>query len=63
MVTLSATPDDPVFTDPNATVAWTHDPTLKTDIRAKAVFGRSSGEEFQLCFTKGFVVVQPYEEI
>lgn len=34
-----------------------------TDIKFKAVLGRSSGEEFQMKFEgKGFVLVQPVEQ-
>lgn len=29
VLTLQATPEDPVYTDPQATVAWTHDPQFK----------------------------------
>lgn len=61
--TLTATPGNPVYTDPNATVAWTHDPELVSDISMKAMLGRGTGEEFQMCFRQGHVVVQPYEEI
>jgi uncharacterized protein (AIM24 family) len=56
-----------VVTDPNATVAWSGnlEPELKTDITVGTLFGRGSGEAFQLKFEgeEGFVVVQPYEEI
>lgn len=48
VVTLTATPQNPVYTDPNATVAWTHDPQMKVDMSMKAAFtGRGSGEEVQ----------------
>jgi uncharacterized protein (AIM24 family) len=64
VVSLVATPENPVYTDPNATVAWTHDPSLKADVSMKAVvLGRGTGEEFQLCFKQGYVFIQPYEEI
>jgi uncharacterized protein (AIM24 family) len=65
-LTLRVTPNDPVFTDPNATVAWSSSltPELKTDINFKALMGRGGGETFQMCFRgEGFVVVQPYEEV
>ncbi len=65
-VTLLVTPDSPVSTDPNATVAWsgTLYPELKTDITFKTLMGRGSGETFQMEFKgNGFVVVQPYEEV
>lgn len=64
-VTLLVTPGKPVFTDPNATVAWSGSltPTLKTDISLKTLVGRGSGESMQMQFEgNGWVVVQPYEE-
>lgn len=65
-LTLKVTPNDPVLTDPNATVAWSGNlmPEMKTDISFKSVFGRGGGESFQMMFRgEGFVVVQPYEEL
>jgi uncharacterized protein (AIM24 family) len=65
-VTLMVTPDSPVYTDPNATVAWSGSlyPELRTDITLKTLVGRGSGETFQMEFKgTGFVVVQPYEEV
>lgn len=64
-VTLQVTPDNPVRTDPNATVAWSGNlsPEFRTDISLKTFFGRGSGESIQMEFNgHGFVVVQPYEE-
>lgn len=64
-LTLLVEPGNPVYTDPNATVAWSGDltPEFKTDIQLKSLVGRSSGESFQMMFDgTGFVVVQPYEE-
>ena len=64
-LTLEVTPDRPVFTDPNATVAWSAslDPTFRTDVSFKTFLGRGSGESLQMQFEgHGFVVVQPYEE-
>lgn len=29
----------------------------------KMLIGRKTGEEFQLMFSTGFVVIQPYEEV
>ncbi|QHS16536.1 AIM24 family protein [Halopenitus persicus] len=54
----------PVFTDPDATVAWSGhlSPSLETN---KAIeIGQKSGESIQMAFTgeDGFVVVQPNEE-
>lgn len=63
--TLIVKPGKPVFTDPNATVAWSGglQPEIKTDIQLKTFIGRGSGESFQMKFDgDGFVVVQPYEE-
>lgn len=65
-VTLRVTPNEPVFTDPNATVAWsgTLSPEFKTDVSLKTFLGRGSGESLQMAFQgDGFVVVQPYEEL
>jgi uncharacterized protein (AIM24 family) len=56
----------PVFTDPNATVAWSGGlmPEIVTDISFKTLLGRGSGESIQLRFAgEGWVVVQPYEEV
>mmetsp|Transcript_49934 Transcript_49934/g.122613 ORF Transcript_49934/g.122613 Transcript_49934/m.122613 type:complete len:404 (-) Transcript_49934:664-1875(-) len=66
-VTLAVGPNNPVFTDPNATVAWSGNlvPQLKTDVNMKTLLGRSSGETVQLAFhstTPGWVTIQPYEE-
>ena len=63
---LQVTPNNPVTTDPNATIAWSGslEPQFKTDISLKTFFGRGSGESFQMHFAgNGFVVVQPFEEI
>lgn len=64
-LTLLVKPGHPVFTDPNATVAWSGNltPTIKTDISLKTFIGRGSGESFQMKFEgEGWVVVQAYEE-
>ena len=65
-VTLRVTPGRPVFTDPNATIAWSGNlaPEFKTDVSLKTFLGRGSGESIQMMFNgDGFVVVQPYEEV
>jgi uncharacterized protein (AIM24 family) len=54
----------PVYTDPDATVAWSTNlsPSIATN---KAIeIGQQSGETMQMEFTgsEGFVVVQPHEE-
>ncbi|MBX3322061.1 MAG: AIM24 family protein [Phycisphaeraceae bacterium] len=64
-LTLLVEPGSPVFTDPQATVAWSGNlsPEFKTDIQLKTFFGRGSGESVQMRFEgSGFVVVQPFEE-
>lgn len=68
-LTLAVTPGaPPVFTDPQATVAWSGNltPDFKTDFQLKTLLGRGSGESFQMKFDPaqgaGFVIVQPYEE-
>ena len=64
-LTLRVKPGDTVFTDPNATVAWSGSltPIVKTDVSLKTLIGRGSGESFQLQFDgDGWVIIQPYEE-
>ena len=63
---LRVEPGQPVFSDPNATVAWSGSlsPEIHTDISLKTFFGRASGESIQLRFEgSGFIVVQPCEEV
>ena len=65
-ITLMVTPDSPVVTDPNATVAWsgTLEPQIKTDVSLKTFFGRGSGVSIQTLYSgNGFVVIQPFEEV
>jgi uncharacterized protein (AIM24 family) len=65
-LTLLVSRDNPVYTDPNATVAWSGNlqPEFVTDISFKTFLGRGSGESIQMKFSgDGFVVVQPYEEV
>ncbi|MDH6310744.1 uncharacterized protein (AIM24 family) [Dysgonomonas sp. PFB1-18] len=65
-MTLIVKPGQPVFTDPNATVAWSGNlaPTMKTDISLKTFIGRGSGESFQMMFEgDGWVIIQPCEEV
>jgi uncharacterized protein (AIM24 family) len=65
-LTLRVTPDRPVMTDPNATIAWSGNlsPEFKTDMSFKTFLGRGSGESLQMVFRgEGFVVVQPFEEV
>jgi uncharacterized protein (AIM24 family) len=63
---LRVHPGEPVFTDPNATVAWSGSlrPDVQTDISLKTFIGRGSGESIQLKFEgEGWVVLQPFEEV
>ena len=65
-LTLRVTPDSPVMTDPNATIAWSGNlaPEIKIDASFKALMGRGGGETFQMVFRgDGFVVIQPFEEV
>lgn len=65
-LTLQVSPGQPLFTDPNATVAWSGSlsPDIRTDISFGTLLGRGSGESLQLKFEgSGWVVVQPYEEV
>ena len=64
-LTLRVKSDDPVMTDPNATIAWSGNlvPELKTDMSLRTIIGRGGGETFQMVFRgDGFVVIQPFEE-
>ena len=67
-MTLKVTPDQPTYTDPNATIAWSQglNPTIHMDANLsslKGLFGSAHGEIFQLAFQgNGYVVVQPSEE-
>ncbi|MEY8752816.1 AIM24 family protein [Alkalicoccobacillus gibsonii] len=65
-LTLEVTPDQPVHTDPTATVAWSGDlkPEFHTDISYRTFLGKGSGESIQMKFTgSGFVIVQPGFEV
>ena len=67
-LTLKVTPEQPCFTDPNATVAWSQslDPQIHVDANLKSIgglLGSRHGELFQLAFSgDGYVVIQPSEE-
>lgn len=65
-LTFRVTEGHPVFTSPNATVAWSGnlEPEIKTDILLKTLIEKSSEESVQMVFRgEGFVVVQPCEEV
>ncbi len=65
-LTLRVEPGKPVFTDPNATVAWSGslEPEIVANIDFRTLMGRGSGEAIQLKFQgSGWVVLQPYEEV
>jgi uncharacterized protein (AIM24 family) len=65
-ILLRVSHNQPVFTDPNATVAWSENlsPKIKTNLTFGSFIGRGSGESFQLEFAgEGWVLVQPYEEV
>jgi len=54
----------PVYTDPDATVAWSANLSPSFEMNKKLEIGQTSGESIQMEFTgsDGFVVIQPYEE-
>jgi len=63
---LRVTASQPVYTDPNATVAWSQNlsPNIKTNLTFGSFIGRGSGESLQMeFFGEGWVLVQPYEEV
>ncbi|MBU4174914.1 MAG: AIM24 family protein [Actinobacteria bacterium] len=68
-LTLRVTPNEPTYTDPNATVAWYQglEPSIHMDANLKSLgglMGSRHGELFQLMFQgEGWVVVQPSEEV
>ncbi|MFN9548053.1 MAG: AIM24 family protein [Cyanobacteriota bacterium] len=65
-LTLRVHPGEPLFTDPNATVAWSGSlsPDVVTNINLRTLIGRGSGEAIQLRFEGyGWVVLQPCEEV
>jgi uncharacterized protein (AIM24 family) len=65
-LTLRVEPDTPIYTDPQATVAWdgSLDPQIEQNMSMKSLIGRGSGESVQFRFQgDGWVLVQPYEEV
>ncbi len=59
-LTMRVTPDDPVSTDPTATIAWTGSlwPELKTDIEMRSLLAHGGGEAIQMLFRgDGYVIV------
>lgn len=63
---LEVKPDMPLFSDPNATVAWSGslEPEVVTNFTVGTFLGRGSGETIQLKFQgTGWVILQPYEEV
>jgi uncharacterized protein (AIM24 family) len=62
---LPVTASRVVYTDPQATVAWSGNltPEIHTNLSLGNLVGRSSGESVQMRFQgDGWVMVQPYEE-
>jgi len=54
----------PTFADPNAAITWSSGvrTSLKSDINAKTLIGRASGETWQMAFEgTGWVLIQPSE--
>ncbi|MEK4699397.1 AIM24 family protein [Solibacillus sp. FSL R7-0668] len=65
-LTLLVKPGEKVYTDPNATVAWSGNltPEFTTDITMRTLIGRGSNESIQMAFSgEGFVIIQPFEEV
>jgi uncharacterized protein (AIM24 family) len=60
---LHVRPNVPVFTSPHHTVLWSASlqPSFHSNLKLKALFGRSSGEEFQMKFEgNGYIFVQSF---
>lgn len=54
----------PTYVDPQAALCWSTNlrPTFKNDVNLGSLFGRSSGESYQMAFNgQGFVIIQPSE--
>jgi uncharacterized protein (AIM24 family) len=63
-ITLDVSPENPVSTDPHATLAWSPSltPALKMDVSWRSAFGHGGHQPVQMYFEgSGFVVVQPYQ--
>jgi len=63
-ITLDVSPENPVSTDPHATVAWSAGltPALRIDVSWRSAFGHGGRQPVQMYFEgSGFVVVQPYQ--
>ena len=66
-MTMKVTPQQPTYTDPDATIAWSQslNPSIHVDANLsslRGIFGSTHGELFQLAFQgEGFVIVQPSE--
>jgi uncharacterized protein (AIM24 family) len=59
-LTMRVTPDDPISTDPTATIAWTGSlwPELKTDLEIRTLLAHGGGEAIQMLFRgDGLVIV------
>ena len=58
--------DQPTFVDPNAAICWSANLSVQL-VQSEgmgALFGRTSGEQYQMNFSgPGFVVVQPSENM
>lgn len=64
-LTLIVTPDQPVSTDPHATLAWSAalSPELTINMNWRALLAHGGQEPFEMRFAgSGFVVVQPFED-
>lgn len=64
-LTLRVTPDDPVYTDPTAVIAWTEGlwPHLKTDLEMRSLVAHGGGAPIQMLFRgEGYVVVHAKSE-
>jgi uncharacterized protein (AIM24 family) len=64
-LTLRVTPEAPLVTDPDATVAWTGGvkPCLKTEFDWRGLIGHGGGDAVQMLFRgDGYVVIQSKEE-
>ena len=64
-LTLRVTPDNPVVTDPDATLAWSGGltPELKTELEWRTIIGHGGGQAIQMLFRgDGYVVIHAKED-
>lgn len=63
VITMHASEADPVFTDPDATVAWTHDPKFTVSFLHSPAFATDkppAARRNSICYDKAFLRLSSY---